>query len=227
MNEGFIQSNPENDTPETRLSLTVFTEVFSYFRVALLTPMILLYGAGVSIVLVTLWSFVSPGLSLLDLPFGRFLPESFTLGNNSLLQAWGIISLVLYLIQRLIETLTGKKLYLGYLKKMGLQLILLTVMYAFIIIAAHMHLGWFSKGDDITDIMIIFYVITFIATIVLWTVLAPLDLMLFMMRRAQLPQTDQQAPIALPWKKGGFVENILVKILEKMMGQLPSNQNKQ
>lgn len=188
MNESSTQLN----TPLSRFFLAVLSEVLSYFRWIVITPMILVYGFAAIILLFTFWSIISPTLSL---PWFvvKFFPQGFTIGADMIekiiFRGWAIISIALHLAHRAIEAITHKKFEVGFFKKLGLLLLSLTIIYVVIIGSSFAHLGWFTKeAVDVPAGFIFFYLGTVTVTIICWLILGLFDMIIYGIQRAEQQQ---------------------------------------
>jgi len=147
-----------------------------------MAPMILAYGIVTLLVLITFWSFLSPGL-FLPLAVAKYFPQGIHLDANGIetlfFRGWFIISLFLLFAHKIFEAVTHKKIVVGFFKKIGIQLLVLTGLYAILIVSAYSHAGWFAKGgSDVASGFILFYVGTVVITIVSWLILGLFDMIL-------------------------------------------------
>jgi hypothetical protein len=169
-------------TPVARILLAILTEVLSYLRWLVMTPMILTYGIVTLLVLITFWSFLSPSL-MLPLVVAKYFPQGIHLDANEIealfFRGWFIFSLFLHFAHKIIEAVTHKKIVVGFFKRIGIQLLVLTGLYAILIISAYAHAGWFTKqSGDVPSGFMLFYAGTAAITIVSWLILGLFDMIL-------------------------------------------------
>ena len=173
-----------------KIVLIILQQIFSYIRTFLVTPIIMFYGVAFVLFLFTIWSFLDPSMNLSALPFAKYyISPNFSINLQTedikiiFLKITGIISFVVYIGQIIIEKIIKKELKINYLSKLGLQLLILTLIYSFLIISAYFKLGWFQSGNKIIGAFITFYVITLIIVLTLQIILFPMHSILFNIRK--------------------------------------------
>ena len=176
------EDSTQVQTPVAKILLAILSEVLAYLRWLVMTPMILTYGIVTLLVLITFWSFLSQSL-MLPLVAAKYFPQGIHLDANGVealfFRGWFVFSIFLHFSHKIIEAVTHKKIVVGFFKKIGIQLLVLTGLYAILITSAYTHGGWFTKGgSDAASGFILFYVGTVVITIVSWLILGLFDMIL-------------------------------------------------
>jgi len=161
------------------LGMRLLFEALSYLRSVLMIPMVILYAIPILIVLITLLEFFSPVSSFGMLP--QFLSKFLVIHSSIAVYIVAILSFILHIIRKLIQSIIYKIFPITSLQKIILQLKILTLMYVFIISMAYMRIGWFadtkSGGSTSLIVFIVFYIVTVFVTVLSRLVLALFDIL--------------------------------------------------